>query len=431
MKLLWVCNMILPQFAQQFGVQGSNKEGWLSGLANKIIDGERKEIEFHIAFPHDTDATKIIKSEDDKLAIVAHGFRENSSMPHIYSETAYEDLKLIFQEIMPDVVHVFGTEYPHTLMCAKIAGELGIEKRLLIGIQGVMKEYAPVYMAGLPQKVIKKRTFRDWLKKDSLTEQQEKYYQRAEYEVQAIKLAKNITGRTFFDKNAMLEINSGLNYYEMNETLRKDFYSGSWDVNQCTLHSIFVSQGNYPIKGIHIALEALPIIREEYPDVTLRVAGDNIIKYSGIKNKIKISNYGKYLRKLISKNKLWNAVQFIGNKNACEMKEEYLKTHVSLCCSVIENSPNSLGEAMILGTPVVTADVGGISDMAVREEECLFYNWSEPAELASQIIRTFRETEETLKRTIKAREHAIITHSGEKNCERLFEIYDALMAENA
>ena len=91
-------------------------------------------------------------------------------------------------------------------------------------------------MAGLPQKVIKKRTFRDWLKKDSLKEQQEKYYQRAEYEVQAIKLAKNITGRTSFDKNAMLEINSGLNYYKMNETLRKDFYSGSWDVNRCTFY---------------------------------------------------------------------------------------------------------------------------------------------------------------------------------------------------
>ena len=46
------------------------------------------------------------------------------------------------------------------------------------------------------------------------------------------------------------------------------------------------------------------------------------------------------------------------------MKEAYLKSHVFACPSALENSPNSLGEAMLLGLPCVAARTGGIPDMA-------------------------------------------------------------------
>lgn len=33
MRILWLCNIMLPAVAKQLGVEASNKEGWLSGLA--------------------------------------------------------------------------------------------------------------------------------------------------------------------------------------------------------------------------------------------------------------------------------------------------------------------------------------------------------------------------------------------------------------
>ena len=64
----------------------------------------------------------------------------------------------------------------------------------------------------------------------------------------------------------------------MSESMRACFYEGSWDQESCEKNALFLSQGNYPIKGAHYILEALPEIAKEIPDVKLYIAGDNIIK---------------------------------------------------------------------------------------------------------------------------------------------------------
>ena len=57
---------------------------------------------------------------------------------------------------------------------------------------------------------------------------------------------------------------------------------------------------------------------------------------------------------------LEDKVSFLGPLNAEQMKAEYLRSNVFLCPSSIENSPNSLGEAQMLGVPCVASYVGGI-----------------------------------------------------------------------
>ena len=59
------------------------------------------------------------------------------------------------------------------------------------------------------------------------------------------------------------------------------------------MHSII--QGSYPIKGLHLALEALELLKNEYPDVKLYVAGSDIIHYNGIKQIIRKTYYAKYI----------------------------------------------------------------------------------------------------------------------------------------
>ena len=37
MRILWVCNIMLPMVAEHLGKEASNKEGWLTGLADMIL----------------------------------------------------------------------------------------------------------------------------------------------------------------------------------------------------------------------------------------------------------------------------------------------------------------------------------------------------------------------------------------------------------
>ena len=56
------------------------------------------------------------------------------------------EVRRILDDFKPDVVHVFGTEYPHALSMARVYPH---PERLLVGIQGVISWYAKQYLADL------------------------------------------------------------------------------------------------------------------------------------------------------------------------------------------------------------------------------------------------------------------------------------------
>ena len=52
MKVLWICNIMIPAIARQLGVSYSYREGWLSGLLERVAQEKgRNRIELGIAFP--------------------------------------------------------------------------------------------------------------------------------------------------------------------------------------------------------------------------------------------------------------------------------------------------------------------------------------------------------------------------------------------
>ena len=63
-----------------------------------------------------------------------------------------------------------------------------------MGLQGLCISCADNYMADLPDNVQNSRTLRDILKKDSIRQQQEKFYQRAENEKKLLLSVGHVTG---------------------------------------------------------------------------------------------------------------------------------------------------------------------------------------------------------------------------------------------
>ncbi len=426
MKVLWLCNIMIPFIAKSLKQNFMVKEGWLSGLSEQLIKhSEENNITLAICFPASENCGFV--KWDDALYVKNHTqgidyyiFREDTVHPEIYDASIEESLKGILADFDPDVVHIFGTEFPHALAMAKVWGQ---PKKTLIGIQGLCSEIAKVYMADLPYSVQKKRTFRDIVKKDGLQQQQQKFIQRGKNEIEAIKRAGHITGRTDFDREVTTRLNPNTKYHFMNETLRDEFYHDSWNIDKIDRYSIFLSQGNYPIKGLHYVLEALPEIVEKYPQTKIYIAGDIITANDTLKDKIKISGYGKHLLECIKKNKLEKHVVFLGNLQASRMCARLLKTHVFLCPSAIENSPNSVGEAMLLGVPVVSADVGGVHNLMTDRREGLLYAPADIAGMQKAIFRIFADDKLALSLSSNARIRAAKTHDAKTNYFRLLEIY--------
>ena len=418
MKVLWLCNLMPPAVAHVLGKEAGNKEGWLTGQLEKLLS-HRKEngIELGLCFPIAPGSVPIKGSTEE---FSYFGFYEDTVHPEKYDVELEEQLKKILQEFAPDIVHCFGTEYPHALAMSRVCED---KKKLLIGIQGLCYKIADFYMADLPESIQKRYLLRDFLKRDNLVRQQRKYVLRGGFEKEALKMARHVTGRTDWDKAAVAEVNPQAEYHFMNESLRSDFYKFRWQLNNCERYSIFLSQGNYPLKGLHYLLWALPDILKQYPQTKVYVAGDVITRYNTLPEKIKISSYGKYCLDLIRKERLADKVCFLGKLDSAGMCERYLKSHVFLSASSLENSPNSVGEAMLLGMPVVSSAVGGVANLIVNGEEGLLYPHQDMKALAAAIMRFFSDDEAAVAFGNRAGEHARLTHDPEINYRRLLEIY--------
>ena len=129
---------------------------------------------------------------------------------------------------------------------------------------------------------------------------------------------------------------------------------------------------------------------------------------------------------LTKKYHLEDKITFLGKLTPEGMKEQYLRANVFTLPSTVDNSPNSLGEAMILGTPCVAADVGGVSTMLSHGREGFLYPSSDPGMLAYDICRVFAMEDQAEALGAAAAGHAVKTHDPEKNLADLLEIYRQL-----
>lgn len=413
MKVLWLNNFPLPKIAQKENLDSVVNEGWVQGLFDEVSS----VVELHILFPQKKQKETLV-NELGKGRY--YGFYHRGSDPSFYDAPLEKVFESILEKVRPDVIHLMGSEYPFTLAMAKSITKTGLQNRAVLSVQGLASMCARHYFSGIPDWAVKRRTFRDFIKRDGLIRQKKTMETRGEYEKESIRLIPNIIGRTDWDEACTKMLNPDRSYYYNGEILRQTFYSGEqWSFDSAEKHALFMSQATYPVKGFHFALEALYEIGKFYGDVHLYVGGSNIYGAAHWK----LSAYPQYINSLIQKYGLRNRITFLGRLQANEMKERYLKAHVFISPSAIENSPNSVGEAMVLGVPVVASDVGGVKNMLVHGKEGFLYPADEPYMLAYYVMKIFEDKPLANRLSQNAGEHGKLTHSRREISRGLIDIY--------
>lgn len=423
MKILWLTNLRLPiidsilrKNVNYFG------GGWLSGLLNQIL---KTTNEIVLCYPEYEEAD-IVRGVDSQVSFYGFPIDARKSRLGICN---IQRLKKFFDNILdetnPDVIHIHGTEFQFSYAMAIAAKEKGLIDRVALSIQGMTSVYAHHFFGNLPRNYTPVPTLKEILIQDGARNRYKSFVRRGKYEIKTIKLVKHVLGRTSWDYINCVSINPDITYHKSNETLRKSFYSDIWRYEAAIPYTVFVSQAGTILKSFHMVLEALAVVKRFYPKVKVKVAGPRIIEGNWIKG----NSYGIYLRTRICDLGLEENVEFLGPQNECQMKGNMLKANVFVLPSSIENSPNSLGEAMLLGMPCISSDVGGVSDLIKHNEEGYIYPADAPDMLAYYIMKVFQDKENAEAYGKKARNHAILTHDPEKNWKELNGIYYDLLGE--
>lgn len=412
MTILWISNIDFPEVLSLLnnGKEHKDSGGWLFGAADAISMS--------------SDVTLVVASVSKQVKELTYlrGKRINYYLvPYGKGNTtynsAYEEFwRVIQKQLSPDIIHIHGTEYTHGLAYVNTCGA----KNVVVSVQGLVSVISRYYYAGISlTDILRTITVRD-LFRSTLIQDKHSFEHRGKYEQTLIQKVSHVIGRTRWDKSHIWSINPKVKYYHCDEILRPEFYDGSlWRYDKCKIHTIFLSQGTYPIKGLHIILKAMPYILSRYPNASIRIAGADITRSKeGFMGKMRLSGYGNYIRTLIRKYQLADKICFLGNLTAKQMKQEYLTCNVFVLPSAIENSPNSLAEAQILGTPSVASYVGGVPDF-MRGVEPYIYRYDDEQMLADTICNVFENTNIKMTNVSAVRER----HSSADIVRKLLDIY--------
>ena len=414
MKLLMLCNNAPGAVRSHISGKPESAVNWV----DHVLEGLRsRDLTVRILYRGTAGSGTI----DEGCSYASFG----EELPYVYRPELEEVFRQELRSFQPDVIHSWGVEYDHALAMVNAAEKEGMLDRTVASIQGLCGFIAEHYADGVPEKIVNRSTFRDAVRKDNIRQQQEKFRLRGKLEAEAVKKLRHVIGRTSWDVQRAKELNPHVNYHFCNETLRQNFYEDQWDYEESRKHSVFASSCSYPVKGFHYLLEAMVQVRETYPDAAVTVTGRSVLG-GGWKEKLRRGSYEAYLARLIQKYHLEHAVQFLGDLSAQDMKAAFLKANVFVLPSTIENSPNSLGEAMLLGVPCVAADVGGVRDLMVDGTEGRIYEAGDADALARHILELFTREDRAAELGKAAREHALVTHDPEKNLQDLLAIYEKL-----
>lgn len=416
MKVLWITNTLFPEVETIITGQGQlrGSGGWMIASAEMLI--KQPNITLSVATVSNiVSELRVVNGMSIRYYVLPYG-KGNLKYNSEY-DRYWEQVKNDFR---PDIIHIHGTEFSHGLSYLNTCSN----QNVVVSLQGLKSGIAPYYCAGLTfNDIIKSYTFRDFIRGSVLTEQKQFINSGKTVEKVMLSKVKHIIGRTSWDRAHAWAINPNAKYHFNNETLRPEFYDGSkWDYNKCEKHTIFISQAGYPLKGLHQVLRAMPLILCHFPDTKVRVAGADITKYSTWRDKLRISGYGKLIRSMIRQLSIENHIEFLGPLNAEQMKQAYLNSNVFVCPSSIENSPNSLGEAQLLGVPHVVSYVGGVADMMVGNEENL-YRFEEIEMLAEKVCKIFRNEY----KQIDMSNIALQRHHQNENLKQLLAIYNEII----
>lgn len=415
MKILWLLDFLPTAMSKALGLPPQASGTWASTLYTALGRGEADLV----FCSYTGEVARPERRELDGTVYLA--------LPKSAGKPA---LETVLHTEQPDLVQLFGTENDHALWLF----ECFDPARVLVYVQGLAAPCGEHMADGLPARFLRAQPLKEAIAGRTggatIYQLKQALTRRGERETLVLRQARHILGRTEWDRAYCAALNPEAEYHQLNEIMRAPFYAGGWRRADCTPHRLFVSQGNLPLKGVHWAVEALPALAAAFPDTQLYMAGWPPPEKGPLLRPFLrwLAEYQGYVCNLADRLGVADRVHYTGVLNAQQMKDQFLQCETYLLCSSIENSPNSLGEAMLLGLPCAAAAVGGVPSMLQDGKEGVLFNPLTPGALAGAVLRLWQNPGQAQAMGEAARARALKDHDGPAVAARLVQIYRQVLA---
>lgn len=413
MKVLWVTNMPLKEVSDALSVPGTLSQSWLVDLWRLT-----REAGIEVC------SASVSKITEMKSIVLNGGTHYVIPVISKYmpASTYQKYWKQIIEKEKPDLIHIHGTEYRHPLPLLQMYPEI----KSVLTIQGVMQRISQEFYGGLTGwEVLRYRTMKENLHLGGMIDTCRLYRKQAKNEAEIIRRVNCVTGRTLWDYSIMKSINPNLQYFCCTYNLRDPFYSAEkWNINRINRHSIYTAFSSYPLKGLHILLRAISLVKQQYPDVLLKVPG---MKGDADGRLIVNSGYAKYLQHLIHELDIEENVRFLSGQSAQDVISNMQKAHVCVVSSAIEGASATLREAMHIGTPSVCSFRGGMTELLKDGLSGFYYDYNEYPYLAERIMQIFSDDALAVRLSTNVIADAEKMHDRKKNEKSWLDMYEYAM----
>jgi glycosyltransferase involved in cell wall biosynthesis len=181
-------------------------------------------------------------------------------------------------------------------------------------------------------------------------------------------------------------------------------------------------------KGIHTIVQALAIVKQQYPEIQLKIAGkwsdDPVFK----ENQEQIQ---QEIQQIIESENLKSNLEFLGPVYGEDKLKLLKEADIFIYPSIYDAFPLVILEAMASGNPVIAVNhVGAIPDVVVHKETGILVERQDPEEIAEAIIYLIENPEERIKMGRAAFEHYRTRYTQEHHIDQMIKLFKEVLVDN-
>ena len=343
-----------------------NGVGWVSSLET-LMSGE---VELGVCFVMAGQPAKVEEGGVTYYPVPDRSDTRFSRIKYLFigEDSRYDglvdDLVKVVEDFKPDIIEVFGSEHAYGL----VAGRVRIP--VLIHLQGILNACFKYY---LPPDVSWGKYFR---MSSGISGFLWKVYNwrhlneacLREYDI--LSFTRYVAGRTSWDRTLSWMMNPNHRYYHCDEILRPEFYLAEPQTVMPENLKLVSTISEAPYKGADVILRTAALLKNWGRDFVWKVFGNVNAAFFEELTGIDADSVG---------------VQFCGVVDAARLVEELRDASIYVHPSYVENSPNSVCEAQMMGVPVIAADTGGVYSLIEDEVDGLLAYTGEEADFVEAI----------------------------------------------